>query len=474
MDKKELNGYTTTFWTFCDKSRGRLRLADAVDVCLVLFFLNYISSAGGCLGVDGKSRSRLSRALKLLGLAEDDHFKKGIGELGDSLAECLPKTSEFGVDAREAVIARLESARAVDPSFIPSILTFLVTIEYENLTRAEASQVFQEVIDRKSESAAEMTTPSSIRRLMIDLLPNRAEISCYDPVCGYGSLLREVFLRRKGTAYGQDINQSTLLIGFMNLYLSCENLSVTLGDTLLAPNNVERGNLEKFDVVLAHPPFGMRLDSHMLTSDRYERFSVALPSASETAFLLHARASMRPDGHAVIVVPSGILFRSGADSEVRKSLVESGELEAVVQLPPYLFGGTAIAAALLILNGSELAASGRKVVFVSLTEFADGAKTQKNLTESGIRLAVQAIRERELIEGVSAFVSRDILEKNDFNLTPSTYVTIRNQEIDTFDESYSRFKDSVQKRNEAESKAFSLIDELNRLGVINAGGNKHD
>lgn len=128
--------------------------------------------------------------------------------------------------------------------------------------------------------------------------------------------------------------------GLVRLLLAgVETPHLELGDALEreAPASPAR---QGFDVVLADPPFGMKVGSrHSRESWRYQHYPISTADGV-CLFIQHAISQLKPHGRAVIVVPEGILFRGGAERELRRSLLEAGQVDAVIGLPPGVYPGT--------------------------------------------------------------------------------------------------------------------------------------
>jgi len=129
-----------------------------------------------------------------------------------------------------------------------------------------------------------------------------------------------------------------------------------------------------------------------------------------------------------VIVPHGVLFRSGAEGKIRQKLIEENLLEAVIGLPGNLFFGTGIPAAILIFNrGKETS----DVLFIDAsTDFAQG-KNQNSLRPEDIEKIVSTYRSFETIEKYAYRARREEIAENDFNLNIPRYVdTFEEEEID--------------------------------------------
>jgi type I restriction enzyme M protein len=218
--------------------------------------------------------------------------------------------------------------------------------------------------DESGKKAGEFFTPRSVVRLMARILdPKEGETIC-DPACGSGGLLVESVneVRESGgdartlRIYGQEVNQTTAAIARMNLYLhDIETFRIARGDTLREPKLKRHdGSLERFDMIVANPPFSLKnWGRETWAEDPFGRQALGVPPAGygDLAFVEHMVSVMAEDGGRVaVVMPHGVLFRGGAELEIRRKLIEAGLLEAVIGLAPNLFYNTTIPACILVLR----------------------------------------------------------------------------------------------------------------------------
>lgn len=185
----------------------------------------------------------------------------------------------------------------------------------------------------------EYFTPRHIVKLAVDLVDPLFEETIYDPTCGTGGFLIQAFRHVKGkvkntpanmkflkeeTIFGRELT-ATAKVAKMNM--------IIIGD---GHNNIEqmdslsRPVSAQFDVVLANFPFSQTTDYGSLYG--YETDN------ANPVFLQHIIDSLKDGGRAGVVVPEGVLFdESNPNVNVRKRLLETCELEAVISLHEYAF-----------------------------------------------------------------------------------------------------------------------------------------
>jgi len=133
------------------------------------------------------------------------------------------------------------------------------------------------------------------------------------------------------TFYGVEFKPLSYLLGTMNMILhGIESANFELANTLeLHTPNVPESR--KYSVALSNPPYGGKLDRSLQTN-----FTIQ-SSATEILFLQHIMANLALGGRAGVIVPEGVLFRSGPDSRVRERLLKEFNVHTVLSLPAGCF-----------------------------------------------------------------------------------------------------------------------------------------
>jgi type I restriction enzyme M protein len=194
-------------------------------------------------------------------------------------------------------------------------------------------------------------TPRHLIQLMVELMaPKPNDVVC-DPAAGTCGFLVAVgeYLRQKHPEilrdaklkehfhqrlfHGFDFDNTMLRIGSMNMLLhGVENPEVVYRDSL---SQDHAGEIEKYTLVLANPPFAGSLDYEGTSKDLLE---VVKTKKTELLFLALFLRLLKPGGRAAVIVPDGVLFGSSkAHKELRRMLVEDQKLEAVISLPGGVF-----------------------------------------------------------------------------------------------------------------------------------------
>jgi len=254
----------------------------------------------------------------------------------------------------------LRHIQSIDASLLLSLARWVTSLQLNPLTaRGILSDIFDQVLtETRTPHDGEYTSSENLSRLVAELSNPAPGESVYDPCFGVGNFLISAWnltrLRQNEQKHsftslqisGNDVNHSTFLTGLTRMVFSgISSTKLMPGNSLDENNNTE----ELFDIVVAHPPVGIRTD---WKTHNYSHYPFKSPDITGL-FVQNALSKLKSNGRAVIVVPEGFLFRSGADRDLRKHLVNEGLVQAVVGLPGGLIiPGSSLRGYLLVLNSS--------------------------------------------------------------------------------------------------------------------------
>jgi len=257
--------------------------------------------------------------------------------------------------------------------------------------------LLKDFADASGSKAGEFFTPREVVHLLVKILDPQPGDSIVDPACGSGGMLVETVnaVRSHGgdprtlKLHGQEINLTTSAIAKMNLYLhNLEDFKIARGDTFREPKLLDGDQLQKFDMVIANPPFSLQnWGEEAWHNDPYKRSFCGVPPAknADFAWIQHMIASMKPGtGRVGVVMPHGVLFRGGKEAAIRKCILESDMLEAVISLPLNLFYSTSIGVCLLIFRSEKPEERKGHVLFVDATERYESGKNRNTMSEKDI------------------------------------------------------------------------------------------
>lgn len=292
--------------------------------------------------------------------------------------------------------------------------------------------------DMSKKNAGEFYTPRTIVKLMVDLLDPQPGETVYDPACGTGGMLIEAIHHMHndrlayGRIFGQENNLSTSAIARMNLYLhGAKDVQIKQGDTLRSPLFLEKGRLKTFDCVLANPPFGMeKWGADQFESDQYGRNIWGCPtdSSADFAWLQHMIKSMDPkNGRCAVVLPQGVLFHTGKEGSIRKQLVRSDKIEAVITLASGVFYSTGVSACILFLSNKKAHKHKGRICLIDASEIYVSKRAQNVITPENVKTITKLYMDYvDVIERCRIVTIKDV-EDGDFDLNVKKYIAKRKQ-----------------------------------------------
>jgi len=271
-----------------------------------------------------------------------------------------------------------------------------------------------------------------------------------DFACGSGSLLLNV--RRQledsggsiGKIYGQEKNITTYNLARMNMLLhglKDTEFEIHHGDTLSNDwdilNEMNPAKKMEFDGIVANPPFSLRWEPNdTLAEDfRFKSYGLAPKSAADFAFLLHGFHFLSNEGTMAIILPHGVLFRSGAEERIRTKFLKDNNIDTVIGLPSNLFFSTGIPVCILVLKKCKRFDD---VLFINASECYKKDKRQNRLREgedgtlNDIEKIIETYQFRKEEERYSRRVSLSEIGQNGYNLNISRYVStfVENEPVD--------------------------------------------
>ena len=444
-----------SLWASCDELRGGMDASQYKDYVLFMLFIKYISDKYG------ESDDFAPPVVIPPGAGFKDMVAlKGKSDIGDRINTQVIQPL---IDANTR-LARSDFPDFNDPNklgegsaMVERLSNLIGIFQKPELdfsgNRAENDDILGDAYEylmrhfatESGKSKGQFYTPSEVSRIMAKVLgigPHKARASttAYDPTCGSGSLLLKVAAEAGThiTLEGQEMDVTTAGLARMNMILhDFPTASILTGNTLAEPKFKDGEQLRTYDFVVANPPFSVKTWSTGLTpeNDPFQRFAWGVPPAKQGdyAFLLHIIRSMKAAGQGACILPHGVLFRGNAEAAIRRQLVRSGILKAVIGLPANLFYGTGIPACILVLDkagAAERAANGTGIFMIDASKgfIKDGNKNR--LREQDIHRIVDTYRRQGDASRYARLVPlAEIADaKNDFNLNLPRYIDVSDPE----------------------------------------------
>ncbi len=334
---------------------------------------------------------------------------------------------------------------------------------------------------------AEYYTPRAIAQVMSRLLvDDDAElrgVTCYDPAAGTGTLLMALAHQigeDRCTIYSQDISNKSSELLRLNLILN--NLSGSLpnvvqGNTLLEPFHKEsNGTLKKFDFVVSNPPFKLDFPEYRdtLASDTM-RFWGGVPNSVKnvdplkpkmaiyTCFIQHALNSLKDNGKAAIVIPTGfVTAKSGVEKRILQRIVDEHWVYGCVSMPSNVFATTGTNVSVIFFDKST---ASDKVVLIDASkmgeEYREGNNQKKRLLPEEIEKIVSTFREKKAVDDFSVAVTYDEIKEKGYSLSAGQYFDIKIDYVDITKEEFNqRMSDFMTKLTKQFNDSHTLEKEI--------------
>lgn len=323
-----------------------------------------------------------------------------------------------------------------DPETLKLFLKTIGEFEYTHSEKlGDAFEYLLSVMGSQGD-AGQFRTPRHIIDFLVELVDPKKSDTILDPACGTAGFLISAFKYIKEQNNGQltpdehkrmirnlvgyDISPDMVRLSLVNLYLhGFTDPHITEYDTL---SSEERWD-ERFDVILANPPFmtpkgGIR---------PHKKFTVK-SNRSEVLFVDYIAEHLNPNGRAGIIVPEGVIFQTGtAYKELRKMLVND-YLYAVVSLPAGVFNPYSGVKTSILLMDKALAKKSKQILFVKIDNDGYNLGAQRTAVKGSqlgeaIDLVHEFVRTGSSPQNTLAHVvPKTVLAKNgDYSLSGERY-----------------------------------------------------
>ena len=367
-----------------------------------------------------------------------DHLRQAMRDIeqgGEAIRGVKPYEDlfeDFDIDSKS-----LGTTPAKRNAMLADVMKELAHIDFNHYGADALGDAYEYLIGQfaagSGKKAGEFYTPQSVAELITRIVTkgkeNKPSFSLYDPCMGSGSLLLQARkyisedCRNSIQFFGQEISHTTYNLARMNMIL--HNVPFTYqhfrnGDTLGTDWPMEEPT--NYDATVMNPPYSQHWSAAagFLTDPRFQSYEKLAPKTrADLAFLLHGFYHLKEDGTMGIILPHGVLFRSGAEGTIRQHLLENGSIYAVIGLPANIFFSTSIPTCVVILKKNN---TDRSILFIDASKEFRKEKAQNYMDPEHIDKIVNAYMERKDIGKFAHLASFDEIKKNDFNLNIPRYV----------------------------------------------------
>lgn len=487
-------------WSAADSSRTSVDGGIYKDYALAMLFFKYLSDLSKKQHKMyqerfGTDEQRIAEKMKLDRFylpsnCSFDHIYNIIEQdnIGEELNKVLHKIEDankdkldgvFSVDFNsESILGKLDQRNKMIRHLIHDFHQIDLTEAGEDVIGNSYMYMIERFGADAGKKAGEFFTKRSVASLLAKLAQPKDGDRIADCAVGSGGLLllagEEV--EKQGSQnyalYGQESTGSTYQLARMNMFLhGKDSARLEWGDTLNNPMLVENDQLMKFDAQVCNPPFSLKKwGAENADSDQYKRFWRGVPpkDKGDYAFITHMIETAKPKtGRIAVIVPHGVLFRSGAEGKIREQLIKENIIDAVIGLPAGLFQTTGIPVAILIIDRSRevggASEAKKDILFIEASKEFKPGKAQNTLTEENIEKIYNTYAERKEIEKFSRKVGFKEIEENDFNLNITRYVDtfIEEEPIDI----KANLKELAELEPELQKLEKKMAEYLKQLGV---------
>lgn len=497
ITQEELN---KVLWAAADSSRTNVDAGIYKDYALTVLFFKYLSDLNKKKYSEYKTRfgndeKRIEEKMKLdrFYLPPNSSFDYIYSQIesdniGDELNKALDRIEDanksklegvFNVDFNsENILGKLDQRNKMLRDLLQDFARIDLTDVDDDIIGNSYMYMIEKFGADAGKKAGDFFTTKTVAKLVAMLAEPKEGNRICDPACGSGGLLllAGAEVEKQGSKnyalYGQESNGSTFQLARMNMFLhGKDSARLEWGDTLNNPMLVEDDHLMHFDVVVANPPFSLKKwGAEHAESDPYNRFWRGIPpkDKGDYAFLTHMVETAKPKtGRVAVIVPHGVLFRSGAEGKIRQHLLEENIIDTVIGLPAGLFQTTGIPVAVVIIDRSREKGGANEnkkdILFIEASKEFKPGKAQNTLTDENIEKIFHTYKERKEIEKFSRLVKPEEIKENDYNLNITRYV-------DTFEEEepidiQANLRELEALEPELKKLEVQMKDYLHQLGI---------
>ena len=337
------------------------------------------------------------------------------------------------------------------------------------------STVFEYLIKNynvASGTYAEYFTPQACSSIISKILVNMSEIDenklyeITDFAAGSGSLILHLAnelghgkFGNRARVYTQDISAKSSRFLRLNMMLNglTESLdNIIKGDTLLTPAHYNvahdpSSGLKKYDFITINPPFKTDFSS---TRDDIEhkwqntdRFFAGIPNVPKTkkdsmaiytCFLQHVLYSLKDDGKAAVIVPTGfITAQSGIEKKIREKIVNEHWLKGVISMPSNIFANTGTNISIIFIDKTN---QNGEVLLMDASDMGEKVKEGKNqrvvLSDKEVKQIEDIFINHEVVEDRSVSVTYDEIKEKNYSLSAGQYFEVKIEYVELTPEEF--------------------------------------
>jgi type I restriction enzyme M protein len=476
-------------WKAADKLRKNIDAAEYKHIVLGLIFLKYISDSfeqqfakliegqGEYAGADPEDKDEYSAENVFFvpqqarwNYLQDNARLPEIGKMVDAAMDAIESENA----PLKGVLPKVFARDNLDPASLGQLIDLVGNIALGDAKSRSADvlgHVFEYFLGEfalaEGKQGGQFYTPRSVVELLVEMLePYNGRV--FDPCCGSGGMFvqSEKFIAdHQGklndiSIYGQESNQTTWRLAKMNLAIrGIEASQVKWNNEGSFLNNAHKDL--KADYIIANPPFNVSdWSGELLRTDGRWQYGIPPASNANFAWLQHFIYHLSPKGQAGVVLAKGSLTsKTGNEGDIRKALIEQGNLiDCIVTLPEKLFLNTPIAAALWFMrrdreNSQRYTNRSNEILFIDARHLGHLINRRSaELSDEDIKYIAATYHNwrnpnesYKDIAGFCASISIERVKQLDYILTPGRYVGLPDEEDDfNFVERFAKLKSEFE------------------------------
>jgi type I restriction enzyme M protein len=345
-------------------------------------------------------------------------------------------------------LARLVDILSEQPLGLSDVQPDILGRAYEYLIRKFAE---------RGSSAGEFFTPTEVGFVIARILDPEPGDAVYDPTSGSAGLLIKAQLRHRQKLahqlgkplsalteaddpqpirlFGQELQADNVAAAKMNAFIHDMQADIRQGNTMRNPLFLQPdGSLLRFDKIAANPMWNQDIAVAVYENDTHHRFGWGIPpnNSADWGWIQHMYASLEPGGRMAVVLDTGAASRGsgnkGANKErdIRKKFVDADAVEAVILLPDNLFFNTSAPGIILVARKVDAAhprEHAGELLLINASKFFEKGRPKNYMTDDQIARIADLFLNWRAEEHVSVVVKQAEVVRNDYNLSPSRYVS---------------------------------------------------
>lgn len=495
------NRIENQLWKAADALRGSMDASEYRNVVLGLIFLKYVSDsfenkrneilrsdypedaedpdmylADNIFWVPKEARWELIR---------ESAKKPEIGSIIDNAMKKIEQNN----DSFKGVLSKNYSSPDLDKSRLGEVVDLISDIDLGNESSKKSDILgrvyeyfLQEFASQEGKKGGEFYTPRSIVRTLVEMIqPYKGRI--YDPCCGSGGMFvqSEKFVEEHQgiisdlSVYGQEFNPTTWKLAKMNLAIRGIDSDFGPHQADTFTNDLHKGR--RFDFILANPPFNVKnWNSEKLQDDARWKYGIPSKNNANYAWIEHIISKLSPNGKAGFVLANGALSTSTKeDFNIRKEILEDDKVDAIVSLPDKMFYSTAISVSLWFINMNKESEEERnrkgETLFIdarNMGEMVDRSHREFSKDDidkiSNTYHSYKSFDKKNYkdIKGFCKISTIEEIKKNEYILTPSRYVGVKDKKQDN-DSYENSMKEIVTELDYDFHKSIELQNDIKNL-----------